>query len=249
MRHLARQRPLIGHRERADLVDLVAEELDAERVVRHRREDIEDAAAQGELAATRDHVDAVVGELDESRRRPRRGRSPRPPTARSIGATSARPAARGCSAPRTEDVTMSGVSSRPRGDAPQHLEPAADGLGARAQPLVRQRLPRGEVHDLGVGHERLERRAERFRAAARRRDREERRRPARRAAALEQGREKRGVEPVGRARSLHRRMPRPRHPGTIQPARGRARSRELSPEESTVGRRHRIDAGAPRMSP
>ncbi len=37
-------------------------------MVRHGREDIEDAAAQGELAASRDHVDTVVGELDESRR-------------------------------------------------------------------------------------------------------------------------------------------------------------------------------------
>ena len=64
-RDLARQGALVGDREGADLVDLVAEELDAEGVVGDRREDVEDAAAQRELAAARDHVDAVVGEFDE----------------------------------------------------------------------------------------------------------------------------------------------------------------------------------------
>ena len=38
------------------------------------------------------------------------------------------------------------------GEAAQDGEPATDGVAARAQPLVRQRLPRGEVRD-GVGRQ------------------------------------------------------------------------------------------------
>ena len=63
------QRALVGDRERADLLDLVAEELDAHRVLGGRREDVEDAAAHRELAAAGDHVDAGVGEVDELRPR------------------------------------------------------------------------------------------------------------------------------------------------------------------------------------
>ena len=51
---------LVGDREGPDLVDLVAEELHAERVLLGRREDVDDAAAHGELAALLDEVDAGV---------------------------------------------------------------------------------------------------------------------------------------------------------------------------------------------
>ena len=47
-------------RERADRLDLVAEELDAERLAAGRREDVDQAAADGELAAVVDALDALV---------------------------------------------------------------------------------------------------------------------------------------------------------------------------------------------
>ena len=97
--------------------------------------------------------------------RPRRGRARARRRRGATSTASASPAASGCSAPRTDAVTTSGVVARPAGDAPEHVEAVPDGLGARAQPLVRQRLPRREVHDLGAGQERLERGAERFGAA------------------------------------------------------------------------------------
>ena len=46
--------PLVGRVERAQRVDLVAEELDPDRQRRRRREDVDDAAAPGELAAAGD---------------------------------------------------------------------------------------------------------------------------------------------------------------------------------------------------
>ena len=65
---LARQRALVGDRERAQLLELVAEELGAHRMLGIRREDVEDAAAHRELAAAGDHVDPRVGEFDEGER-------------------------------------------------------------------------------------------------------------------------------------------------------------------------------------
>ena len=97
-------------------------------------------------------------------------------------------------APRTDAVMTSGVAPVPPRDVAEHLEARADDLGARAQPLVRQRLPRREVQHLGAGQERVERGPERLGAAAGRRDGEDQRRLARRAAPLEQRREQRGVE-------------------------------------------------------
>ncbi|SCE08732.1 hypothetical protein GA0115246_110572 [Streptomyces sp. SolWspMP-sol7th] len=54
------QRALVGDLEVADLLDLVAPELDAERVLLRRREDVEDAASYGELAALLDQLHARV---------------------------------------------------------------------------------------------------------------------------------------------------------------------------------------------
>ena len=82
----------------------------------------------------------------------------------------------------------------PGRDAAQHLEPATHGLGTRAEPFVRQRLPRGEVHDLGAGQQRFERRTERFGAATGGRDDEQRTCTAGGSAALEQRGQERGVE-------------------------------------------------------
>ena len=52
---------LVGDGEGGDLVDLVAEEVHAHRPGLGGREDVEDAAAHGVLAAGLDHVDARVG--------------------------------------------------------------------------------------------------------------------------------------------------------------------------------------------
>ena len=48
---------LVGDGERPDLLDLVTPELHPQRVLLGRREDVDDAAADGELAATLDQVD------------------------------------------------------------------------------------------------------------------------------------------------------------------------------------------------
>ena len=56
---------LVGHGELPDLLDRVAPELDADRVLLVRREDVEDAAAHGELAASLDQLDPGVGDLDQ----------------------------------------------------------------------------------------------------------------------------------------------------------------------------------------
>ena len=54
------QRALRERREGADRLDLVAEELDAERLAAGRREDVDQAAAHRELAAVVDALDALV---------------------------------------------------------------------------------------------------------------------------------------------------------------------------------------------
>ena len=91
---------LVGDGEAADLVDLVAEELDAQRVVLGRREHVDDAAAYGELAASLDQVDPRVGGGSQVARR--RWSSPTSsPLCSSTGSRSARPLACGWSSERT----------------------------------------------------------------------------------------------------------------------------------------------------
>ena len=134
------QRPLVGDRERADLLDLVAEELDAHGVVGGRREDVEDAAAHGELAAAGDHVDPRVREVDEGRRRCRRGRGPALRRRARSARGSARSSASGCSAARTDATMTSGCRDAGLGPvvhAPQDVRGAArrsrrSGSAARA---------------------------------------------------------------------------------------------------------------------
>ncbi len=61
-------------RERADLLDLVTVELDAERLPPRGREDVDDPAADGELPALVDSVDSVVARERERLRKPFRAR-------------------------------------------------------------------------------------------------------------------------------------------------------------------------------
>src|SRR5581483_4486110 len=59
------QRALRERRERADLLHLVAEELDAERLAAGGREDVDEPAADRELAAFLDALDALVAGVGE----------------------------------------------------------------------------------------------------------------------------------------------------------------------------------------
>ena len=56
---------LVGDLEVADLLDLLAEELDPQRVFLGGREHVDDAAPHGDLAAAPDHVDPGVADLDQ----------------------------------------------------------------------------------------------------------------------------------------------------------------------------------------
>ena len=117
-----------------------------------RREDVDDAAADRELAAPLDQVDAVVG----------RCRQPAydvleldlvAGSCRRTGSRSARPLTCGCSTDRTGATTTRigrrGRAVLARVDQPtQDGEPPTDGVGPRGQPLVRQRLP-GRVASTG----------------------------------------------------------------------------------------------------
>src|SRR5207244_11269633 len=72
------QRPLRERRERTDRLDLVAPELDAKGLAARRREDVDDAAAHGELAALVRAFDALVaGERERLRQRLERERGTR----------------------------------------------------------------------------------------------------------------------------------------------------------------------------
>ena len=140
------ERALVGDLEPADLLDVVAQELHAQRVLLGGREDVEDAAAHGELAAPLDQVDAGVGGRRRAPRRPARvglvaGLRARPAPGRP-GPWTMRLQHR---AHRRDDDRQRRRASRRRlgvRQPAQHREPLPDGVAARAQPLVRQGLPR-----------------------------------------------------------------------------------------------------------
>jgi hypothetical protein len=194
-----RQRTLVGDRERAELLDLVAEELDAHRVVGRGREHVEDPAAHRELAAPGHHVDAGICEVDELRRdlgevvaAPARDEFDGSELGQVVGEGLQRGANRG-----DDDERMPRPGLLPLMHAPQRMESPAHRLGTRAQPLVRQRLPCGELEDLGVAEVRRDRRADRLALSARRRDHEQRRRQPRLGTPAEQARQQRRIESVG----------------------------------------------------
>ena len=96
---------------------------------------------------------------------------------------------------RDDDERMPRTGLRPFVHAAQRIEPSADGLGARRESLVRQRLPRGELEHLGITQVRRERGAQRLALTARRGDREQRGREPGLGATGEQACEQRRVEP------------------------------------------------------
>ena len=139
---------LVGDLEPADLLDGVAPELDADRVLLGRREDVEDAAAHGELAAPLDEVGARVGRAGERvddvlERRARRRLAARPGTrSPSPWRWAAGRARTGCDDDRQRAVCrVVGVGV---GEPPQHGQSPADRVAARAEALVREGLPARE---------------------------------------------------------------------------------------------------------
>ena len=142
---------LVGDGEGADLLHLVAPELDPGRVLVGRREDVEDAAADGELAPLGDQVDPGVRQVGQPAGDLLQlglvadGRA-------ATGSRSPRPLSCGWSTRahrRDDDPQRTGGSSAVRVREPaQHGEPPADGVGAGREPLVRQRLPGREDHHL-----------------------------------------------------------------------------------------------------
>ena len=137
------QGALVGDGEGADLVDLVAEELHPQGVFLGRREDVDDAAADGELAALLDQVDAGVRrarepsydvlELDLLPRR----QLDRLEVGQPLDLGLQHRAHRGHDdLERAVVLVGAGVL-----DPAQHREPSTDGVAARAEPFVRQGLP------------------------------------------------------------------------------------------------------------
>jgi hypothetical protein len=127
-----------------DLLDSVAEEVHAYGMLFRWRKDVDDAAAYCELASTLDQVDTRVRRTDQERRElgqvdllaDHKAYRSQLPKARDLRLEDT---AHWCDHdPRRRKIT---IARQP----PQQLEAAADGIGARAQPLMRQRLPRRVV--------------------------------------------------------------------------------------------------------
>ena len=140
---------LVGHREGADLLDVVAPELDAQGVLLGGREDVDDAAAHGELAALLDQVDPGVRRLGE-------------PAHELVERHRVADAQLdGLEVAETLDLRLEDRAHRRHHDLersvarvgagmpqpPQHGQPPPHGVAARAEPLVRQRLPARVVGD------------------------------------------------------------------------------------------------------
>ena len=144
---------LVGDGEGADLLHVVAPELHPQRVLLGRREDVDDAAADGELAAPLDHVDPGVRRLGEAAHDVLQRRVS--PGASSTGSMSARPGTCGWSRLRIgATTTLSGPLARVGAgvaQSAQHREAATDGVAAGAEPLVREGLPARVVgHGVGI---------------------------------------------------------------------------------------------------
>ena len=142
-------RPLVRDREHPQLGHLVAPELDAHRMFGGRREHVQDAAADRELAPLADHVDARVGQLDQAGdRRLEVGLRPDRQRHRfDVGEVGRH---------RLQQRTRRGDHHPKRRSQPgvvgmgqptQHQHSRPDGFDARRQPFVRQRLPRREHRD------------------------------------------------------------------------------------------------------
>ena len=144
---------LVGDREGADLLDLVAPELHPDRVLLGRREHVDQPAADRELAALLDQVDPGVRRV---------GQAPghvvevggladdqldRLEVAEALHLRLEDRAHRCDHDPERPGVGVDARMTQPA----EHRQPAADGVAARAQPLVRQGLPAREVRHRPTG--------------------------------------------------------------------------------------------------
>ena len=129
---------LVGHGEAAQLADLVAPELDAHGVLGGGREDVDDPAADGELAAGGDHLHPRVGQLDEADQQVVEVVGVADPQAdRLQPAQAGRDRLDQAAGGRHDQPGRGGGVGQPAEDR----QPAADGVRARREPLVRQGLP------------------------------------------------------------------------------------------------------------
>ena len=140
---------LVGHGERPDLLDVVAPELHPEGMLLGRREDVDDATADRELPAPLDHVDARVRRLGEASHDvlERPGVAGRQLDGLDVGEAGHLRLQQ--AADRRDDDLERAVGGVGAGvpQAAQHGEATADGVAARAEPLVRERLPARVVGD------------------------------------------------------------------------------------------------------
>jgi hypothetical protein len=135
-------RPLVGHGEGADLLDLVTPELHPGRVLVGRREHVEDAAAHRELAPLGDQVDPRVGHVGQPPGHPfQLGRATGDQLDRFEVAQALELRLQQAADRRHDHLERLPLGV---GEPAQHGQPAAHRVGARREALVRQRLPRGE---------------------------------------------------------------------------------------------------------
>ena len=173
------QRPLRERRERADALDLVAEELDPQRLAAGRREDVDEPAADGELAALLDPLDALVagerellGEQVDPRlvaARDRDRRRARPGRRHPLGERDAPTRRRGRRAASTSSARARSPTRCGGGSSPDSQRDAA-GREERDALVAEEPAGRlGEVARVGVvGQQHAERPAELARTARRR---------------------------------------------------------------------------------
>ena len=153
---------LVGDGEGGDGLDLVAEEVHAHRAGQGGREDVEDAAAHGELAAVLHHVDPRVGGVGQA------GGGGLEPDVQAGGEADGLELAQaldngGQQGPHGGDENADGAAGGVGGaagagigvlgvsQAPQDRQAGGHRVGARGEPLVREGLPGGEDGDVGRG--------------------------------------------------------------------------------------------------
>ena len=175
VRHL--EGALVGDLEPPDLLDGVAPELEPEGMLLGGREHVEDASAHRELAASLHEVGARVGGGREVLDRLFEGHLV--PGGEGHRAQVTEPGGdrlEHCAHRRHDDgeATVGGVAALGVGEPAEHGEALPHGVAARAQALVRQRLPRGEQPDGVRAENRPQRRVEVFCLTTGGRDRQHR---------------------------------------------------------------------------
>ena len=149
-----RKTSLVGDREETQRFELVTEKLDPHRMLGDGREHVKNSAANRELAPPGDHVDAGVREVDQLGRE--RGQVVAAAASCEhqrckLGEVVGEWLERGTNAGHDDDrmLRRDCFALGPVLQAAEGVDALADRFVARAQPLVRKRLPGGELDDLG----------------------------------------------------------------------------------------------------